>query len=227
MAATRALTNAEQSTLLAALDRSRDQLLLRFGFHTGFRISELLRLTFADVWAGGAPRAELTIGRRNLKGGSGVGRRRVRSRTVPLHPSLKAALQSYVLARYPTSEPTPEDVLFCSREGENRPISYSQAYRIIKTAATQLGDTSRIGWHSARKSFVRSVYDNSGHDLVLTQKVVGHSSVLTTSRYLESTDASVVAAILGVAAAAFIPPASAPAVASIPAAAPAQVAAVA
>lgn len=198
MAATRPLCAAEQAALLSQLDRVRDQLLVRFGLQTGFRISELLRLTVGDVWHAGAARTELTISRQHLKGGAGPRRRSVRSRTVPLHPTLRAAIDVFVREHLQKTESGEGAVLFRSRQGVNRPISYTRAFRILKAAAAAIGDPSRVAWHSTRKSFARSVYDGSGHDLVLTQRVVGHSSILATSRYLENTGDEVRAAILAV-----------------------------
>jgi integrase len=47
-----------------------------------------------------------------------------------------------------------------------------------------------------RKTFARSIFDRSGHNLILTQRALGHSSVLTTSHYLESSSDDVTAAIM-------------------------------
>ena len=61
-------------------------------------------------------------------------------------------------------------------------------------------DTARISTHSLRKTFVRSVYDASGHDVIKTMKVVQHSSPVITARYLENTESELDDLVLGLAA---------------------------
>lgn len=58
-------------------------------------------------------------------------------------------------------------------------------------------DEARVSTHSLRKSFVRSVYDASGRDLIQTQRVVGRSSPVITARYLESTQSELDELVLG------------------------------
>lgn len=196
MASARPLRPDEERKLLDALERLRDQLLFLFGRFTGFRISELLSIRVGDVWQDGGPAAELTLARRQLKGGQGAQRRRVRSRTVPLHPQLRAALQTYLTERFEGEPPPPEACLFVSRKGDNRPISRIQAYRIVKEAAQATGRPERVATHSLRKTFAHDVFAKSGHNLVLTQRALGHSSVLTTSRYVAPDEEEVSGTIL-------------------------------
>jgi len=47
-------------------------------------------------------------------------------------------------------------------------------------------DATRVSTHSLRKTFARRIYVASGHDLITTQRLMGHTSPLTTSRYLET-----------------------------------------
>ena len=201
MSAARPLLPEEEIKLLAALNRRRDQVLFLFGRLTGFRITELLSIRVGDVWSPAGILPEITLSRIRLKGGQGPQRRRVRSRTVPSNPQLRAALQTYLGERFERAEPAPDAFLFVSRSGENRPISRVQAYRILKSAAiSAIGEPQRIATHSLRKTFAHDVFVRSGHDLVLTQKALGHSSVLTTARYVSPDDGKVSAAILSLGA---------------------------
>lgn len=186
--------------LLAALDRRRDQVLFLFGRLTGFRITELLSIRVGDIWDLAGVRSEITLSRNRLKGGHGVQRRRVRSRTVPLNPRLRAALQTYLGERFEGAEPVPDAFLFASRSGENRPISRVQAYRILKAAAAVTGRPERVATHSLRKTFAQDVFERSGHNLVLTQRALGHSSVMTTARYVSPDEEAISATILGLGA---------------------------
>jgi site-specific recombinase XerD len=74
-----------------------------------------------------------------------------------------------------------------------------QAYRILKSAATVAtgGRPERIATHSMRKTFANDVFTRSGHNLVLTQRALGHSSVMTTARYVSPDEEAISAAILG------------------------------
>lgn len=215
MASARPLRPDEEPKLLGALDRLRDQLLFLFGRFTGFRIMELLSIRLGDVWTEAGPAAELTLARRQLKGGQGAARRRVRSRTVPLHPQLRAALQTYVAERFGAEPPPPDAILFVSRIGQNRPISRVWAYRVLKAAAEATGRPERVATHSLRKTFAQDVFARSGHNLVLTQRALGHSSVLTTSRYVAPDEEEVTGTILSLGAPAE-PAAPAPAEALLP-----------
>ncbi len=200
MSAARPLLPDEEIKLLAALDPRRDQVLFLFGRLTGFRITELLSIRVGDIWDLAGVRSEITLSRQRLKGGHGVQLRRVRSRTVPLNPRLRAALQTYLDERFAGTEPAPDAFLFASRTGENRPISRVQAYRILKAAAAATGRPERVATHSLRKTFAQVDFARSGHNLVLTQRALGHSSVMTTARYVSPDEEAISATILGLGA---------------------------
>lgn len=198
MAIMRPLSIAEEAAVLSALSNPRDRLLVLFGRYTGFRCSEILAVRVGDVWSAGGIKPEISLSRRLLKGGVGVHRGRVRSRTVPLHPELRAALQNEISRRFPAGNPDPEAFLFVSRKGRNRPICRRQAWAILKGAAARTGNADRIGTHTLRKTFARDIFERTGHDLVVTQKALGHTSVATTVAYLTPEREAVEAAILGV-----------------------------
>ena len=187
MAGARPLSGPEQAQLLAAIGSSRNRLLVLAGIFLGFRIGELLSLRISDVWTvERGPRREVTVSRRRLKGGQGTRRGRICSRTVPVHPLLAAAVQDHVVRTYAGRSPAPNRFLFPSRKGSG-PISRVQAHRIVKAAAIRSCEPTRISTHSFRKTFARSVYELSGHDLPLTQRALGHRAIDTTIKYLEST----------------------------------------
>ena len=198
MCAMRSLTSDEQTELATALGFARDRLLFLVGIYTGFRVHELLAIRFGDIWRNGQPVVAITLARRQLKGGAGANAARVRGRTVALHPSLRAAIQTYVNERFPDGQVLAEEFVFKSRKGDNQPITIRAAWRILKTAARRLGLDERVATHSMRKSFAKAVYVGSGHNLILTQRALGHRAITTTSRYLESTDEEVADAVFGI-----------------------------
>lgn len=45
-------------------------------------------------------------------------------------------------------------------------------------------DLKNIGTHSFRKFYATDIYEKNGHDIVLVQKLLQHSSAATTQRYI-------------------------------------------
>jgi integrase len=191
--------------------RFRDRMLLIVGTNVGYRITELLTWTISQVLTPDCDIVrEVTVTRARLKGGSGVHKRSVRSRRVVLNERARGAIRDYITSL--ESIPSPEDFLFQSREGENRPLHRSQAHRILKSLCRTCGvDTARISTHSLRKTFVRAVYDASHCDLIRTQRIVGHASPLITARYLETTQSDLDDLVLGIAQPVSTFPSAAPA----------------
>ncbi len=177
--------------------RYRDRMLIIAGTQVGYRITELLTWTVGQVLgADGDIVREVTVTRADLKGGKGARKRSVRSRRVVLNERARGVIRDYVASL--GCVPPADQFLFRSRSGGNRPISRTQAHRLLKNLCRECGiDATRISTHSLRKSFVRAVYDASGHDLVLTQRIVQHASPLTTARYLESTQTELDELVLG------------------------------
>jgi integrase len=200
----RPFTESEYSTILAhlaACGRTRDRLLILVGCATGFRIRELTSLTWAQVHdpATGDIVREVTVARRDLKGGRGLWRRSVRGRRVPLSETVRTALRDY---RAELGEIAPGQTVFATgRSGAGGAMHRSQAWRIIFGAAQECGvDTTRISTHSCRKLFVLRAYLATGKGLVATMRIVGHSSPTVTSRYLETDSAELDRVVLGLCA---------------------------
>jgi integrase len=125
----------------------------------------------------------MTIERAQLKGGVGARRKTIRSRRVPLTERVRGAIADYL----GSLAAMPQGPVFKSRIGDNRPITRGQAHRQLKCLARELGlDAARLGCHSARKTFALQVHRAAHFDLVKTQRVMGHSSPVTTARYLET-----------------------------------------
>ncbi len=175
-------------------------MLLIVGTQVGYRITELLTWTVGQVLCPtGDIVREVTVARADLKGGKGGHKRSVRSRRVVLNERARGAIRDYLASL--DEVPTPDQFLFRSRHGANRPIDRTQAHRILKKLCCVCGiDATRISTHSLRKFFVRAVYDASGHDLIRTQRIIQHASPLTTARYLESTQSELDELVLGLCA---------------------------
>lgn len=200
----RPFTKAELLTLeshLVSAHRFRDAMLVGAGVSVGYRITEILTWTIGQVLTpGGEVAREITVTRALLKGGSGKMKRSIKSRRVVLNEKARGAIRDYIASL--DHVPQANEYLFRSREGGNRPLHRSQAHRILVQACEECGiDTTRISTHSLRKTFVRAVYDASGHDIIRTMKAVQHSSPVITARYLENTETELDELVLGLSAA--------------------------
>jgi integrase/recombinase XerD len=128
---------------------------------------------------------EVTVARRNLKGGKGAHCRAVRGRRVPLSEPARAAIQEYLAAQGPN--PPPERHLFTTSRSGDGPLHRAQAHRILVGITQACGfDATRISTHALRKTFVARAWRATGRDLIKVQRIVGHRSPLTTAKYLET-----------------------------------------
>lgn len=163
------LTDVEVAALCKHLS-IRDLTLFKLGLSTGFRITELLSIKIADLYEyNGSLKTQLLVTRKNMKG-------KKRSRGVPLGATVQGILLQYL----PTL-PAGQVFLFQSNRGQ---LSRYQAWRAIKSAAVKAGLTGKIATHSMRKTIANKAYTSSGKDLVLTQKLLGHSNIQSTISYL-------------------------------------------
>jgi integrase len=175
---------------LADQRRHRDRLLVILACASGFRIKELLSLRYLQLYdvTSGEVAMDVTIPRRDLKGGRGRKKRSVRSRRVPLGESVRAAIADYV-AKLP-EPPRPHAAIFSTSRSRGRGMNVSSAFRMMVGAAEACGiDATRISTHSGRKTFARRMYAATDKDLFLTSRLMGHSSPVITARYLEADQA--------------------------------------
>lgn len=140
----------------------RDYILFLFGIYSGLRISDILPLRVRDVRG----RDSLTI----------VEQKTGKERRFRLNSKLKTALRSYV------EKKKDYEVLFPSRKGRNQPISRHQAWQILSDAGKRFGLES-IGAHTMRKTFGYHMYQQT-HDIATIQRILNHSSQLTTMAYI-------------------------------------------
>jgi site-specific recombinase XerD len=143
-----------------------------------------LTVRWKQLWQDGRPADYLEVARCHLKGGRSVRRRKVSSRRVPLNESAVTAILEHKLAAYGSGPPDGEEWVFRSKKRYPGVLGRKQAYRIIAQAALAAGLGRRISPHSLRRSFAGDAYLATGKDLLLVQRLLGHSSCVTTSLYL-------------------------------------------
>lgn len=92
-------------------------------------------------------------------------------------PELKKALVHFV------KDKLPHEYLIQSREGKNRPIGRSMAYKLIRQIADEFG-LDDIGCHTLRKTFGYLFYHQTNKDIGMLMKFFNHSSEKVTLRYI-------------------------------------------
>jgi integrase len=147
----------------------RDEALFVVGINTALRIGDLLSLSVGDVVN---DRGKLVdaIELRERKTG--------KMKKFPLNKSIKGVLAEYLKERGDVDYSEP---LFPSRKGGA--LSRWQARRVLSAAGDAIGE-GRIGTHSLRKTFGYHVYQRTGGNLGLVQKLLNHSSSADTLRYI-------------------------------------------
>jgi len=140
----------------------RDYLLFNVGINTGFRISDILKLRVRDV----KNRTHIEITEEKTK----------KTKKQMINGQLRDDLEGYI------ADMADHEYLFCSRKGQNQPISRVQAYRVLRKAADELG-IDRVGTHTLRKTFGYHHYQMH-RDTALLQKLFNHSSPTVTLDYI-------------------------------------------
>jgi len=78
----------------------------------------------------------------------------------------------------------PEAPADASSKSDLRPITADQALRIYKAACRRCGVYGQTGTHSLRKRFGLRALRNSGNNLRVAQRALGHRNVASTEAYL-------------------------------------------
>jgi len=159
----------------------RNHVLVVFGIHTGLRISDILRLTWDDVYDFETRRIRSSI---NI-----IEKKTNKSKTIALNKSIIAALNVYLAAAKPGA------TLIINKR-TRKAISRIQAYRIIRAAAEALAFESRVSCHSLRKTFGYYAW-KGGVSPVVIMEIYNHSSLAVTRRYLGVTQDDKNAVYLG------------------------------
>ena len=156
------------------LDRQqvRNYALFTLGINTSLRIGDLLGLTWSDVY---------DFGRRQFRDHIRITEQKTgKNNQIALNKEAVKALDSLRLSLHDFG---PGFYIFQSREGINRHIDRTQAFHIIKNAATALHITGTISCHSLRKTFGYHAWKD-GVPPVLIMSIYNHSSLEITKRYL-------------------------------------------
>jgi len=156
------LSPAEVQCLLGAARSLRDRCLLMTAYAAGLRVSELVTLKVSDI----------DSARMMLRVEQGKGRK---DRYTILSPRLLVELRAFWKQHRSPSW------LFPNRTGGHLSINFAQ--RIYNWAKQRAGLAKGHGIHTLRHCFATHLLE-AGVDLRTIQTLLGHTSILTTQRYL-------------------------------------------
>lgn len=139
----------------------RNYILFLLGISTGLRISDILQLRKEDL-------LNTHVNLREMK--------TRKQKRIRIPPYIRKELIEY--ARHLNDR----DFVVKSRQGGNKPIDRSVAYRILREAAEQVNLTE-IGTHTLRKTFGYHFYQQT-KDVAMLQEMFNHSSPNITLRYI-------------------------------------------
>ena len=150
----------------------RDELLFCFGIYTGLRISDILTIRVKDVYG----KDHFYIVEQKTKKAKQRSKKYTVRKRVPIVKKLQRLLNDFCATLQPN------DFLFKSRQGKNKPITRVRAYDILREAAHHC-ELKEIGTHTLRKTFGFLVYQND-KDVALLQDIFNHSAPYITLKYI-------------------------------------------
>jgi integrase len=161
----------------------RNLLLFVRGIHTALRVSDMLRLTWNDVYnfSAGRARREFSVTEKKTRKG----------KTVAVNHKVAEALNGL----FRQTDPAPEDYIFANPY-TRRAISRIQAYRVLRAAAAKVCAEIPVSCHSLRKTFGYHLWKR-GVAPVVIMDIYNHSSYAVTKRYLSVTQDDRNSAYLG------------------------------
>ena len=167
------LTKEEIDQLIDAIDLSTDQghrnkAMIEMLYSCGLRVSELINLTFSNLFIKeGVIRV---LGKGN------------KERLVPINPYAVKQLKLYTdsIRKSQDVQRGYEDFIFLNRRGKS--LSRAMIFQIIKDLSTQINLQKKIGPHTFRHSFATHLVEG-GANLRAVQELLGHESITTTEIY--------------------------------------------
>jgi len=173
MATTQPIRSKKQLHELTAyylkLGKIRNHVLIVISLHTALRISDVLRLTWDNVYdfKTKSVKKSLTI----------IEKKTGKPKTIALHKSIINALYLY------SAIAASKGKFLILNPKTAKAIGRIQAYRLIRSAAEAVGIEARVSCHSLRKSFGYHSW-KQGISLAVLMDIYNHSSFAVTLRYL-------------------------------------------
>jgi integrase/recombinase XerD len=167
------LSREEIERLLAAARLLKHRALLMAVYSAGLRVSEVCALKVTDIDS-----ERMTL---RVEQGKGA-----KDRYTLLSPRLLKELRLYWQAHRPTSW------LFPAARDADRPMNVHAAQRMFYAARDRAKITKRCGIHGLRHAFATHLLE-AGTDVHTIQRLMGHTDIHTTMRYLHLARQKIVA----------------------------------
>lgn len=156
-------SRSELLRLFANVNNQKHRILMMTAYAGGLRISEVIRLKVTDIDS-----ARMMI---RIEKGKGE-----KDRYTILSPRLLTELRSYWRAYRPT-------IWLFPRGKSTHLLSRETPHLIFRKTKEKAGITKKVTFHSLRHSFATHLLE-TGVDIRTIQILLGHSSIVTTARYL-------------------------------------------
>ncbi len=144
------------------------------GITTGYRISDLLRLKFSDIFEDYETwKREIDIIEQKTK----------KRRKMPISENIKTSINLYVKNK---GDFLLNEYIFKSQKGRNAPIDKSSARKIFNSMAIDLNLPHHCSTHFLRKTFAYwflQIHKNDMSALAILQDILNHSSEKMTLKY--------------------------------------------
>lgn len=149
----------------------RNDTLIQLGLHTALRISDLLALRWQDLLEFPSQKclSHLIVTEKKTKKYTRI--------------ALCASVQELLIRYYRTRCAQADAYVFSKNTNDRTPLSRSQAYRIVHTAAEKSINASNVSCHSLRKTFGYHAW-KQGVPPAMLMELFNHSSYEITKRYL-------------------------------------------
>ena len=173
------------SQYLIASERYRDNMLFIVGINFGLRVSDLRMLRFSNLINDNFTfKDTFPVLEKKTKNT----RKRMKNRYITINTAVVEAVTLYLEN---TPGVTLSDFMFRSESNNskttNAPLDRKSIDRILKQIAVDLGLSNRMATHSLRKTFgyhQMVMANNDPRQLLLLQKIFGHSSAAQTLSYI-------------------------------------------
>ena len=157
----RDLEKVDQMKVYLKERNERNYIMFMIGIAVGLRISDILKLKKEDLL-----KSHIDIKETKT----------TKAKRVKIPGYIKRDLVSYA------KELNDGDYVIKSREGANRPIDRSTAYRILRDAADHVNLTE-VGTHTLRKTFGYHFYKQT-KNIAILQELFNHTDQKITLRYI-------------------------------------------
>jgi integrase/recombinase XerD len=159
------LSPEEVAQLLEATRPGRERMLVKTAYACGLRLMEVLDLEIRDIDSG-----RMLVHVRQGKGN--------KDRLVPLSLQLLTELREYWRVQRPKRW-----LFYAQGKTEQRPLHPGTVQRQLRCAVKKAGLRKAATMHTLRHSYATHMLE-AGVDVMTLQKILGHSQLSTTGRYL-------------------------------------------